>query len=86
MSEEKQLPEERWRRVGISGSLRERRSEEMTQLNTSSPQWSEVLLESHRGWLQLKFPRIKRFLEEGNMEEEKESFVLSIGEERIGRA
>ena len=27
--------EERWRKVGVSGSLRGRRSEEMTQSNTS---------------------------------------------------
>ena len=33
----------------MSGSLRERRSEEMTQSNTSSPQGSEVPLESQRG-------------------------------------
>ena len=49
MSGEERLPEERWRRVGVSGSLRERRSEEMTQSNTSSPQGSEVPLESQRG-------------------------------------
>ena len=36
--------EERWRRVGVSGSLRDRRSEEMTPSNTSSPQGSEVTL------------------------------------------
>ena len=29
--------EERWRKVGESGSLRGRRSKEMTQSNTSSP-------------------------------------------------
>ena len=46
---EERLPEERWRRVGVSGSLRERRSEEMTQSNTSSPWGSEVPLESQRG-------------------------------------
>ena len=41
--------EERWRRVGVSGSLRERRSEEMTQSKTFSPQGSEVHFESQRG-------------------------------------
>ena len=41
--------EERWRRVGVSGSLRGRRSEEMTQSNTSSPRGLEVPLESQRG-------------------------------------
>ena len=40
---------ERWRRVGVSGSLRGRRSEEMTQSNTSSPRGSVVTLESQRG-------------------------------------
>ena len=37
MSGEERLPEERWRRVGVSGSMRGRRSEEITKLNTSSP-------------------------------------------------
>ena len=41
--------EERWRRVGVSGSLRGRRSEEMTQSTTSSPRVSEVTLESESG-------------------------------------
>ena len=49
MSGEERLPEERWRRVGVSGSLRGRRSEEMTQSNTSSPRGSEVPLESQSG-------------------------------------
>ena len=40
--------EERWRRVGVSGSLRARRLEDMTQSNTSSPKGSEVPLESQR--------------------------------------
>ena len=37
------------RRVGKSWLLKERRSEEMAQLNTSSSQGSEVLFESQRG-------------------------------------
>ena len=49
MSGEERLPEERCRRVGVSGSLRGRKSEEMTQSNTSSPQESGVTLESQRG-------------------------------------
>ena len=51
MSGEGRLAEERWRRVGISRSLkgRGRRSEEMSQLITSSPQGSEVKFESQRG-------------------------------------
>ena len=40
---------ERCKRVGVSGSLRGRRSEEMTQSNTSSLWGSRVPLESHRG-------------------------------------
>ena len=36
-------------KVGVSGSLRGRRSEEITQSNTSSPRGSEVPLESQRG-------------------------------------
>ena len=49
MSGEERLPEEQWRRVGVSGSLRGRRSEEMTQSNTSSPWGSEGTVESQRG-------------------------------------
>ena len=49
MSGEERLPEERCRRVGVSGSLRGRRSEEKTQSNTSSPRGLELLLESQRG-------------------------------------
>ena len=47
--QEERLSEEQWRRVGVSGSLRGRRSEEMTQSNTSSPQGSQVLFEFQRG-------------------------------------
>ena len=32
----------------------------------------------------MKSPRMKRFLEEGRMEGEKESVLPSVGEERIG--
>ena len=49
MSGEEQLPEERWRRVGVSGSLRRRRSEKMTQSNASSPRGSVMTLESQSG-------------------------------------
>ena len=49
MSGEERLPEERWRRVGVSGSLRGRRLEEMIQSNTSSSRGSEVPLEPQRG-------------------------------------
>ena len=40
---------EQCRRVGVSGSLKDKRLEEMTQSNTSSPQGSGVPLESQRG-------------------------------------
>ena len=43
----------------------------------------EVPLESQRRSWQLKSPRLKRFLEEGRMEGEKESVLPSIGEEQI---
>ena len=49
MSGEEQLPEEQCKRLGVSGSLRRRRLEEMIQSNTSSPRGSEVSLESQRG-------------------------------------
>ena len=49
MSGEEQLPEERWRKVGASGLLRGRKSENMTQSNTSSLQGSEVPFEFQRG-------------------------------------
>ena len=43
------MPEERRRIVDISGSLRGRRSGEMTQSNTSFPRGSEISFESQRG-------------------------------------
>ena len=46
MSGEERLPEDRWRRVSVSGSLRRRGSKEMIQLNTFSPRGLEVPLES----------------------------------------
>ena len=49
MSGEERLPVERWRRVGVSGSLRGGRPEEMAQSNSSSPRGFEVPLESQRG-------------------------------------
>ena len=49
MSGEERLPEEQCTTVGMSGSLRGRRSEEMNQPNTSSPRGSEVPFESQRG-------------------------------------
>ena len=86
MSGEERLPVERCRRVGVSGSLRGRRSKEMTQSNTSSPRGSEVPLESQRERWQLNSPRMNKFLEEGRIEAKKESVLPSIGEERIGGA
>ena len=61
--------EKRWRRVGVLRSLEGRRSEEMIQSNAFYLQGLEVPLESQRGRWQLKSFRMKRFLEEGRMEE-----------------
>ena len=83
MSGEERLPEERWRRVGMSGALRGRRSEDMTQSNTSTPRGSEVPIESLRGYCQLKSTRMKRFLEKRKMEGENESVLPSVREEQI---
>ena len=49
MSGEERLPEEPWKRVGMSKLLRERWSEEMTQSNNFFPRESEVPFESLRG-------------------------------------
>ena len=49
MSGEERLPEEHCRKVGVSESLRGRRSEKMNQSNTSSPRGLDVPLESQRG-------------------------------------
>ena len=78
--EAKTSGEEQWRRVGMSGSLR--RSEEMTQSNSYSPRGSALPFECQRGRLQLKPPRMKRFLEEG----EKELVMPFVGKKRIGGA
>ena len=82
------MPEERWKRVGMSGSLRGMRSEEMIQSNTSSPRGQKYLLsprgmmaviDSYRGMIV-----IDRLISgEGRMEREKESVVLSVREEQI---
>ena len=57
MSGEERLPVEQCRRVGVSGSSRGRRSEEMTQSNTSSPRGSEVPLESQGGLMAIEVPQ-----------------------------
>ena len=49
MSGEERLPKEQVRRVGMSESLRGRRSEDITQSNAFSSQGSEVLFESCEG-------------------------------------
>ena len=56
----------------------------MAQSNTSSPPGLEVPLESQRGWCELKSQRMKKIVEEGRMEGEKESVLPSVGEEEIG--
>ena len=63
-----------------------RRLEKMTQSNASFPLGSEVPFESERRSWQLKSFRMKRFLEDGRMEGEKESVLLSAKEEQIGGA
>ena len=50
------------------------------------PTGSEALLKSQRKYCQLKSSKIKIFLEEGGMEGEKESVLLSVAEKRIGEA
>ena len=50
--------EKRWRRAGVSGSLRGRRSEEMTQSNTYSP-WGQKYLLSPRGVMAVEVPESK---------------------------
>ena len=49
MPGEERLPEKEFRKAGVSGSLRGRRSEEITQSNAFYPLGSEVPLESQRG-------------------------------------
>ena len=53
MSGEDRLPQERWRRVGMSDSLKGRRSEEMNQSNTSSC-WGQKSLLSPRRVMTIK--------------------------------
>ena len=53
---EERLPEEQWRRVGVSGFLRERRPEEITLSNTSASRRSEVPFDSQSECWQLKSP------------------------------
>ena len=47
LGEERQ-PEDQWRRIGMSASLKESRSEEMTQSKASSLQGLEVPFEFQR--------------------------------------
>ena len=55
--------EERWRRVGMSGSLRGRRLEEMTQSNASSPRGVGSTLWVPEGAMEIEFPKMKRLRE-----------------------
>ena len=57
ISGEERLPEERWRRVSVSESLRGRESEEMTQSNISCSWGSEVPLEFQRGVMAIEVPQ-----------------------------
>ena len=76
--------EERWRRIAVSRSLRERKPEELTQLNTSFFRGSEVPFES-QSVLANKVPTMNRFLEKERTEGEKESVLLSSKEEQTGK-
>ena len=67
----------------MSGSLGGRRSEELTQSNALSPWESEVPRESQRGLWLLKFPRLKRFLEEGSTKGKKSSTVFQRSVNRM---
>ena len=68
----------------MSESLCGRKSDEMTRSNTSHGGWKFLL--SPRGGNGSCCLRMKRFVEEERIEGEKESILLSIGEERIGGA
>ena len=48
----------------------------MTQLNTSSPQGSEVPFELKGEWWQLKSPRMKRLLQEEKWREKRRSIHI----------
>ena len=58
----------------------------MTQSKTLSHRGRKNLLSPRGGDGKLKSPRMKRFLKEERMEEEKESVLLSVREEQIGGA
>ena len=77
MSGEERLPEERCRRVGVSGSLGVRRSKEMTQSNTSP----RLLIPE--GMMAIEVHQNEEILEEEKMEREKESVLPPVGEEQI---
>ena len=83
MSEEEQLSEKRWRKAGMSGSLRGRKSEEMTQSNTFSPPGRNHLL-SPRWVMAIEVRRNKKIFGGGKNGGKKELVLLSVGEDRIG--
>ena len=51
----------------MSVGVIERRPKEMAQSITSNPRGQKYLLESQRGWWQLKTPKMMDFLEEGRI-------------------
>ena len=85
MSGEERLPEDRWRRVGVSGSLRRRRSEEMTQSNTFFPQSRKYLL-SPRRLMAIEVSHNEKVFGGGKDGEGKGIGSAILGEEQIGGA
>ena len=73
-------------RYCASGSLRGRRSEEMTEFEYFLPTEVGSTFRVPEGVMAIQVPRMKRFLEEGRMDGEKESILPSVGEEQIGGA
>ena len=82
LSGEERLQGERWRRVRGVGVIKEKRSEEMTQSNISSPWGSKVSLES-RGVMAVEVPQNEK-ISGGKTEGIIGS--ASVKEEQIGRA
>ena len=67
----------------MSGSLRGRKSEEMTQLNTSSPQGSEVPFESQRRVMAIKVPQNEEIF--GGKNGGRKEIGLAIHQRRTNR-
>ena len=81
---EDRLSEERWRRVVCQGHCEEggqrRRPNQILLLCRGQ----KHLLSPRGGDGILKFPRMKRFLEDGRIKREKESVLHSVEDEQMG--